>query len=170
MKKGGFGGEKTKTGLRFEKETDLLTALNKLGIFEIKKNEIYKNGEKIAKSLKKNELYIFLDMNGIDYREIISCKLLPDDAIFVLKENKIYIIEVKFQETEGSTDEKLQTCDFKIKKYKKLFTPLSIEVEYIYILNDWFKKQKYNDVLKYINSIEGCSYYFNEIPLNKIGL
>lgn len=70
----------------------------------------------------------------------------------------------------GSTDEKLQTCDFKIKQYRKLLSRLNVEVEYIYILNDWFDTSGYKDVLDYIISIKGCSYYFNYLPLKKIGL
>ena len=48
----------------------------------------------------------------------------------------MHILEIKFQEVAGSTDEKLQTCDFKIKQYRKLLSRLNIEVKYIYILND----------------------------------
>ena len=102
--------------------------------------------------------------------KIVSKKLLPDDAIFVIANNKLFIIEIKFQEVAGSTDEKLQTCDFKIKQYKKLVAPLNIEVQFVYILNNWFKKPEYKDVLDYIISINGCSYYFNYLPLQKIGL
>jgi hypothetical protein len=40
----------------------------------------------------------------------------------------------------GSVDEKLQTCDFKRKQYLKLVQPLGIKVEYVYVLNDWFKQ------------------------------
>lgn len=46
---------------------------------------------------------------------------------------------------------------------------LNIDVEYIYILNDWFKQPKYKDVLDYIISVH-CQYYFNYIPLKKLGL
>lgn len=70
----------------------------------------------------------------------------------------------------GSTDEKLQTCDFKIKQYRKLLSTLNVEVKYIYILNDWFKKPEYKDVLDYIISVDGCYYYFHYLPLQKIGL
>ena len=78
-------------------------------------------------------------------------------------------IEMKSQEVTGSVDEKLQTCDFKKKQYKKLMSPLNIEVEYIYILNDWFKKAQYKDTLDYVISV-GCQYYFNYLPLQKLGL
>ena len=47
--------------------------------------------------------------------------------------------------------------------------PLNIDVEYIYILNDWFKNPAYKDTLDYVISV-GCQYYFNYLPLQKIGL
>jgi len=40
----------------------------------------------------------------------------------------------------------------------------------IYTLNDWFKESGYKDVLDYILSVKGCSYYFDYLPLQKIGL
>ena len=81
----------------------------------------------------------------------------------------MYIIEKKFQHGSGSVDEKLQTCDFKKKIYTKLLYSLNINVEYIYVLSDWFKKERYNDVLNYITS-SNCYYYYNEIPLTKLPL
>ena len=63
----------------------------------------------------------------------------------------MFIIECKHQEVAGSVDEKLQTCDFKKKQYKKLMAPANI------------------DVLNYIHSV-GCDYYFEYIPLQRLGL
>ncbi len=76
---------------------------------------------------------------------------------------------MKFQEVAGSVDEKLQTCDFKRKQYAKLAAPLNIEIQYIYILSDWFRQPAYKDVLDYVISV-GCQYYFEYIPLQKLGL
>ena len=81
----------------------------------------------------------------------------------------MFILEVKHQEVRGSVDEKLQTCDFKKKQYQRLLAQLNMNVEYIYILDDWFRKPKYKDVLDYIISV-GCQYYFSNIPLSKLGL
>ena len=36
-------------------------------------------------------------------------------------------------------------------------------------MTDWFKKSEYKDVLTYIHSV-GCDYYFNYIPLQRLGL
>ena len=62
-----------------------------------------------------------------------------------------------------------KTCDFKKKQYQKLLFRANIEVEYIYLLGDWFKHPSYKDVLDYIISV-GCHFYFEYIPLEKLGL
>lgn len=46
---------------------------------------------------------------------------------------------------------------------------VNVDVEYIYLLSEWFKKPKYKDVLDYIISMR-CHYYFEYIPLSKLGL
>lgn len=119
----------------------------------------------------KKGLYRYFDeIDGFDYTKIISAQLLPDEAIFVVSKNTVYIVEKKTQSQGGSVDEKLQTCDFKLKQYKKLFSPLNKEVCYSYLLDkDWFKNPRYKDTLDYIISV-GCKYYFNYIPLDAIGL
>jgi len=170
MKKGGIGGANTKTGLVFEGKTDFLTFIKKQKNYSVNQNTIFYNGEKVAMAFKKHSLYKYLENNGIDYTKLISKKILPDDAIFVIINNTFFILEIKFQEVYGSTDEKLQTCDFKIKQYRKLLAQLNVEVKFIYILNDWFKNTVYKDVLDYIISIDGCYYYFDYLPLQKIGL
>lgn len=169
MKKQGFGGGNTITGLRFEKGRDILSIISKLKGYSVKGNVIYYQGKEVARSYRKYGLYRYLESQGINYKKIISKKLLPDEAIYVIVNNTLFVIEIKYQEVTGSVDEKLQTCDFKKKQYKKLMAPLNIEVEYIYILSDWFRKPEYKDVLDYIISV-GCQYYFQYLPLQKLGL
>ncbi len=170
MKRGGVGGANTKTGLYFEGKVDFITFIQKQKNYSVAGSKVFYKGKEVAKSFKKNGLYKYLEENGINYQKFISKKLLPDDAIFVIVNNTFFILEIKFQEVAGSTDEKLQTCDFKIKQYRKLLSIFNVEVKYIYILNDWFKKPEYKDVLDYIISVEGCSYYFHYLPLQKLGL
>ena len=169
MIKGGTGGSNTQTGLAFEKRADMLSLIKSLKGYSVKKNTVYYNEEEVAYSFKKNSFYKYLEKNGVDYKKIISKRLFPDEAIYVLVNNTLYIIEMKFQTVAGSVDEKLQTCDFKRKQYIKLMSQINVEVEYVYILNDWFKKPEYKDVLDYVISV-GCHYYFNYLPLQKIGL
>lgn len=169
MKTKGTGGGNTITGLNFEKERDILEILKKTRGYSIKGNVIYFRGKEVARSYRKHGLYRLLAERKIDWKKLVSKRLLPDEAIYILVNNALFIIEMKFQNVSGSVDEKLQTCDFKKKQYKKLMAPLNIEVEYIYILNDWFKKPTYKDTLNYVISV-GCQYYFNYLPLQKLGL
>ena len=106
MKEGGIGGGNTITGLNFEKKTDILSLLRSKKGYKVVKNIIYYKGKEVAKSFKKNGLYKFLETKGVDYTKILSKKLLPDEAIYVIVNNTLFIIEVKFQKVAGSVDEK----------------------------------------------------------------
>ena len=167
---GGKGGANTLTGLIFEGKVDLRTFLNQQPGYKVAGSHVFYLEEEVGQIFKKGELYSqFLKPRGIDWHNCISSQLKPDNGIYVIINNTVYIIEVKTQNVKGSVDEKLQTCDFKKKQYQKLFFPLNIEVQYIYILDEWFRQPKYKDVLDYIISV-GCQYYFQYIPLQKLGL
>lgn len=166
----GKGGGNTRTGLVFEGKTDLSTFLKSKTGYDVIDHDVFYNGDKVARIFKKHSFYkVFLKELNIDWKQHISKQLLPDDCIFVLLNNTLFIIECKFQQVAGSVDEKLQTCDFKRKQYQKLMSHANIDVEYIYLLSEWFKKPVYKDVLDYIVSVN-CSYYFEYIPLTKLGL
>lgn len=165
----GKGGANTKTGLVFEGKTDLATFLNEQKGYCVKNNIVYYNNTEVAKIFKKEAFYRYLKDNGIDWKKIISRKILPDDSIYVIINNTLFIVECKYQQVEGSVDEKLQTCDFKRKQYQKLMSQINVDVEYVYLLSNWFRKAKYKDVLDYIISMH-CHYYFEYIPLSKFGL
>lgn len=170
MIKYGKGGGNTRTGLIYEGTVDLATFLSTKTGYLVKGNNIFYQNELVAKVYKKNSFYsIFLKEIGIEWQKYISKRLLPDDSIFVILNNTVFIIEQKFQQVAGSVDEKLQTCDFKKKQYKKLLSQANIEVEYVYLLSDWFRNPSYQDVLDYIISVN-CYYYFEYIPLSKLGL
>jgi hypothetical protein len=171
MIKGGKGGAKTThSGLRFESSVAMKSLLASLPGYSVKEDNVYFNNIKVAEFYGKNKLYKnLLEPNNIDYSVIISKKLLPDEAILIFTGRTLFIIEIKLQEVAGSVDEKLQTCDFKNKQYNKLLAPLGISVKYVYILSDWFQKDVYKDVLKYVHSV-GCHYFFYELPLDFLGL
>ena len=169
MKKGGVGGANTKTGLIFEGTTDLQTFLAQQEGYSVNGSNVLYNDELVAQIYKKHDFYRFLKSKSINWKEIISKKILPDDSIYVIINNTLFIIECKFQQVAGSVDEKLQTCDFKKKQYQKLVSRLNIDVEYIYLLSDWFRDPRYKDVLDYIISVN-CYYYFEYIPLARFGL
>lgn len=166
---GGKGGGNTRTGLVFEGKTDLTDFLNSQTGYEVILGRVYYQKEEVGRIFKKHGFYKFLDELGIEWKSLISKKLLPDDSIFVIIANTLFVIECKFQQVTGSVDEKLQTSDFKRKQYQKLLSKANIEVEYMYLLSDWFRNPKYKDVLDYIHSVH-CHYFFEYIPLTKLGL
>ena len=161
--------------LAFDRKTDLLQLLTHIEGYQTKKNigkaggQILFEGRLVARCFKKHEFYKYLAEEGIDWKEQISCQLLPDNAILVICRDTLFIIEVKYQETPSSVDEELETCDFNRKQYLKLVGDLGLRVEYVYVLNDWFKHPRYKDVLDYIHSVN-CHYMFNELPLKWLGL
>ncbi|MBE9195232.1 hypothetical protein IQ219_07905 [Synechocystis sp. LEGE 06083] len=181
MKEGGIGGASTATGLSFEKKVDFCSLIEKIPGYSIKNatdsrgktkpwSAIYFEDKLVANSFKKNNFYKYLLYeHDIHWENFLSAKLLPDDALLVIIRETLFIIEVKFQQVQGSVDEKLQTCDFKRKQYLKLVSPIGLKVEYVYVLNDWFKQERYKDVLDYIHSVN-CHYKFHELPLAWLGL
>lgn len=96
---------------------------------------------------------------NIKWEDLLSRKLLPDEAYF--DGNTLWIYEKKYQQTEGSADEKPQTCAFKIWEYRKIAAAIGAkDVKYTYIFSEWFRKDKYRDMLEYIKSVDGCNYLF----------
>jgi hypothetical protein len=122
----GKGGANTKTGLAFEGKTGLFEFLAAQNGYKVENGNVYYKEELVARIFKKYGFYKFLEELNIDWRTLISKRLLPDDSIFVIIANTIFVIECKFQQVAGSVDEKLQTCDFKKKQYQKLLSKANI--------------------------------------------
>ena len=181
MIKNGVGGANTnKTGLAFERKVSIVDIFSNIKGYIIEQapdisgksvGALLKYNEKVvARIFEKHNFYYFLELeHNIKCEDFLSKKLLPDTALLVIIRDTLFIIEVKYQEVSGSVDEKLQTCDFKRKQYQKLVKSLKYKVEFVYVLNDWFQKSEYKDVLEYIESMN-CHYLFNEIPLKWLGL
>lgn len=164
------GGARTNVnGLHFEQTTSLDTALSNAG-YRVAGYEVYNGAIKVGLSVQKHDFYKhFLIPHGVDFTEYNSKKWLPDECYVNLKTNTVFIIEKKFQNCAGSVDEKLPNCDFKKWEYEKLCNPIGFEVEYLYVFNDWFLQDVYRDTLEYIRMV-GCNYFYNEIPLDFLGL
>lgn len=162
MKKGGTGGNHTKDGLDYEEKVDILKKISKKCGYVVKGTDVWHKGILIARVLKKYEIYKqYLEPMGINWKECISKRLLPDNCVIIENQNRIVIVEVKYQTVGGSVDEKLQTCDFKKKEYEKLFKKLNKKIDFYYILSEYFKKneEKYADVLRYMEET-GCRYFY----------
>ena len=166
----GGGAQTNANGLQFERDTSLAQALLRVG-YAVEGEKVKWQGREIAVNSPKHGLYSkILEPRGVDWRTRISKQLLPDEAFLNLQNHTLYILEKKFQGQPGSVDEKLQTCDFKKKQYQKLIRGTDIQqVEYCYLLCDFFKASMYRDVLEYIVSV-GCKYRFNELPIEMLGL
>lgn len=132
----------TTSGLKFEEKIKI----NKEGI-----------------NVSKHALYRYLKSKNINYLDYISKKLLPDEAYINEIDSTLYIYEKKFQKVEGSVDEKLQTAPFKILQYTKLANALNLKnVEFTYILSNFFKSPKYKDTFDYLDTFKNCHYYFED--------
>lgn len=128
-------------------------------VFENKVSGTNKNGINVT----KNSLYRYMKSKGLDWEDYISRRILPDEAYLDYDADELRIYEKKFQHTNGSADEKPQTCGFKILQFNKLAHALGVsKATYTYILSDWFKQPMYKDMLDYIKSVDGCDYYFAE--------
>lgn len=166
----GGGANTTRNGLAFERGADLRHAFIDHPRYKLAGDSVVDRATdlKVGTLFEKNKLYKnLLEARGIDYKQFLSKKLLPDDALLV--GGTLHIIEKKYQAGAGSVDEKLQTCHFKLRQYTKLLAPLGIRVEFHYLLSEWFDAPSYRDVLEYIGEV-GCDYFFLEIPLEKLGL
>lgn len=119
--------------------------------------------------LSQTKLYKYLKEKEIDWTKIISRQIRPDEAYFNPETKILYVYEKKFQKTEGSADEKPQTCAFKIFEFRKIGKAIGAEkVTYTYIFNEWFKNPKYKDMLDYIKTVDGCDYIFMGDEVNAI--
>ena len=92
MKSNGTGGGNTITGLNFEKEYDILEILKKAKDYSVKGNVIYYRDKEVAKSYRKQGLYKLLTEKKVDWRKLVSKRLFPDEALYVIINNTLFII------------------------------------------------------------------------------
>lgn len=165
----GGGAATNANGLLFEQTTSLNDALIAKG-YTVKSDGKVCNskGLVLGYSKSKHKFRKYLEEQGVNLN-VNSDVLLPDEAFINIMNKTVYIIEKKFQNGSGSVAEKIQTCEYKKIQYFKLVSQIGYNVEYLYVLSDFFDEPKFADVFDFIIS-KGCSYYFNEIPLNYLGL
>lgn len=149
---------------------DLSALIELLPGYTISNTEILYHGSTVAQIFEQDNFYnIFLEELGIHWNEVLSTKPAPDHSIFVVSKRTVFIIEYLVNHLASSVDVCLQEAGFKKKQYQKLMFRANIEVEYIYLLGDWFKQPRYRDVLNYIIDV-GCHSYFEYLPLSRLGL
>jgi hypothetical protein len=140
-----------KTNLRthFEENTDKLYSLSKI---------FPKNTGLPTSEIPKDKMERARKFEG---KYLLTKALEPDECWIDYESSTMTVFEKKFQDTDGSVDEKIQTSDFKWRQYKKIATELGLEnVYYIFILGDYFKNPYYKDALDYVRSIPYCDYFF----------
>lgn len=92
----GGGANTNAYGLKFEQDTSLKAALSKAG-YSVIGCKVCCRGIQCALSVPKNLLYTdFLIPRGVDWKERISKKLLPDEALYVNEAGTLFIIEKSF--------------------------------------------------------------------------
>lgn len=180
------GANTNRNGLLFERESSLFQTLKDEGYFlkydatdthEKHKVSVFpsdpdkdENAKPVAYLIEKYRLYHYLDEKGIKWGSLISKKYLPDEALLNIKNKTLFIIEKKFQNSSGSVDEKLQTFPFKKNQYAKLFKKLGYSVKFIFLGNDFFNDDRYNDVFNYWKDHDIDKYIDKEIPLTAFKL
>jgi len=169
MRKGGKGGARTnETGLAFEFRTSLEALLVQAG-YQVVDGVIFRDFVEVGELAAKSKINKFLKKRNAIVEPPRVGKLEPDEAIYVSHCDTLFIIEKKFQSVEGSTDEKIQTAVYKVHYYNMLLEGTGVKLKFLYLLNDWFKKEKYNLVIEWLLE-NGVAVYFEEIPLSELEL
>ena len=160
----------TGTGKLFERKIhkkieNILRVRNTL----IKSNKIIKNNNIVGNLYGEHKFYTLLKNIGIDFQQIIKSKILADQIIYNIKNNTFYIIEMRHMHGPGSTYKKFGNWEFEIEQFNKMlktFDKISnnknnFKIEYIFILNNYHKKEKYEQILAFIQK-RGCKVYFED--------
>lgn len=155
----GAGGKLTnKNGLSYENLTNILQYFNIYKTINNKKiiyHIIDINNKKYIYLQKRNlEIFLNKDFNKLEK------SLYPDEAFIDMENKKIFILEKKFQQTNGSVDEKIQTGVFKKEFYEELYP--NYKIYYAYVLSDWFKNQKYLPEFRFLSKYNICIFYGND--------
>jgi hypothetical protein len=152
-----------KNGINYEKYTSLknnITVISNTNKFyqTIKFN----NSDKKFIHASKSGLFKYMKsikrMNG-SIKPAHGCKS-PDECFIDESTKKIFIIEKKFQSVAGSACEKIQTPDFKIWQYRRLFPVYTIM--YIYCLSSWFEHNCKSE-LEYLDN-KNIKYLIGDDP------
>ena len=80
MKKGGIGGGNTKTGIFFEKETDLASLLNKQPGYDVRDDDEYP-----SKSLRSHAYKVF-------YKEKLVARIFKQNTFYKMLEKELGIV------------------------------------------------------------------------------
>lgn len=134
----------------------LITSVKGIKLIENKNKagqSVYYEGKLVARNFRKKELYNFLSEFGVNWCDVLSKQIFPTDALQIIDNKTLLIIEVRCKQAVKYVYRKLQACNFKRKQFIKLVAPLGIKVEYVFVLDDRFRKQEYKDILEYVGRV-----------------
>ncbi|MBP2624036.1 PD-(D/E)XK nuclease superfamily protein [Streptococcus oricebi] len=181
MIKGGVGGANTsRNGLKFEKDTDFSELVDKLPNYKVEEInfndkkitrdfEVYRDDVLVGKIMSQYRFYDFLSDIGLDN---FNSKQWKPDEVFVNFETKtVYIVEKKWQETEGSVDEKLLGFGNKRRLYQRLLDKAEepYAVQFVFVGNDFFKRPNYRDSFEMLRG-DGVKIMLEEYDMTFFGL
>lgn len=180
--KSGGGANTTINGLKFERDTDFSELVDSLPNYELKEIdfkdkkstkgfEVYRTGEKepMGKIMPQNRFYDFLSDLNIDNTN--SKKWKPDEVFINFENNTVYIIEKKWQDIEGSVDEKLLGFGNKRRLYQRLLdkSDKPFSVSFVFVGNDFFFKKAFRDYFEMLRG-DGIKIMIEEYDMNFFGL
>lgn len=174
MNKNGKGGAKTNNnGKPFEKKVTnkIIKKLNlklEIGKYQNKDFHWYADPKKEILLFEQRNFYKWYQLNWerkIPLEKKVSKKFFPD-LILIIK-NDVYVIEIKYQETSGSTDEKINAGFVLREIYKEyIFKDSGYKFQnFCFLTNDWFKQERYKTSIEILNKY-GINLYVNEIDWN----
>ena len=175
----GAGGSNTnKNGKTFEEVVNNESRLLADGFNKRILKENNKYGYVLYKKIDENTSITYVKQSG--FKTYVSQLLNiqensiyrhPDEAYIIESSDgkiTIKIIEVKNQNGSGSVDTKLLAAPMFVEEYKLMLSDWDIEIEYIFCLNNYFKKQfddetnRYYQNLKIILKKYNIKYLFGE--------
>lgn len=171
--KSGGGANTTEHGKSFEDSHSLELVLLENG-YTVENGRVCRKSTYVGTITKQSSFYSsFLGVKEKDIRKEFGKVMRPDTVFYNANNKTLYIIEKKFQSVRGSVDEKIQTCEYKLRYYNRIVWKYRNEdikhVRYFYLLSEFFNKSEYEKVLHFIQD-KGCDYYFEKIELQSIGL
>ena len=97
------------------------------------------NNNNNKKFTRTTNLFKYMNMNKHINNKVEKAHgcVRPDECYIDEFNKNIFIVEKKFQQVNGSVCEKIQTPEFKIWQYNRIFPQYN--VVYIYCLSEWFK-------------------------------
>lgn len=118
-------------------------------MYYLQKQYIQQDIPKIVYYAKKKAFkYLAKNIFNVDI-----CKE-PDEAYLIhsISDNtyQLKIIEIKNQNTDGSVEDKLMTCNMVRRMYNEFFNKFNIQVDYAFSISNFLKKKFISDTLKYV--------------------